>query len=966
MEMKKKVSQGPGIVQSKGMDGHRAWWRLLLPLLLFVGGVGARPALATEPPLQPPAKVLWIGSYHQGMPWEDRLFAGIRETFQAAGRPVDLRVEHLDSARFQDDVLFRQLWKTFSHKFNDVAFDLIIGSDGAALGFLHQYRKLLFPGTPLVLAGVDPAEVDLVGELAPAAGVTKTMDALGTLKAALTLHPDAERVFVVHDHTPSGKAMGRAVRRQAAEGGLDDLRFQFPGEVTIEELQARLAALPEDSLALFTRFYRDYQAWDEPSQYFGAREGLAAVVGASSAPVYGLFEEALGSGIVGGSLVDGYRQGEAAAQLALRILAGEDPDALPMTRAGTTRFMFDHKVMQRFGIDREALPEGSLVINAPPPEPGVDPGLVLTIAAAVAVEGLIILLLLNNIFGRRRAERALVAERDSLEARVERRTQALNDANLALQAEASARRELEVDIRSFGEKYQNLFSTTLVGLYRTDLDGEGLTECNPAAAELFGFATPQEAMENYRPKAAFAESGVWEGIMEALGEEGRADGMELVMARDGKRKTYVAVSVAFHPLEGVLDWTVVDITRRKEAEEAVVAAKQAAEAAEQAKNAFLASLSHDIRTPLNALIGVADLLGETRLTKEQQGYLEVFQRNEEAMISLIHDYDLLDLSRVTAGKVGLAEVEFELAGLIFGVVRIFDVEARAKEGGGLVLNYHVDERLPDTLRGDPARIRQVLVKLLGNAVKFTEAGEVSLAADLEGEGEEGLLVRFTVSDTGLGVPEEDREAIFKPFGLGAGEAAAKYGGAGLGLTICQRLAGLMGGEIIVEDAPGGGAMFQFTALLQRGSVAVPTSSKKVKTKKPAIPWDRPLSILVAEDSEDNRLMIQAFTKKTPHKMVFANNGQIAVEAFKGGDFDMVFMDIQMPKMDGLTTTRAMRKWERENRKTPTPIIALSAFAFDEDRLKSLDAGCDDHLTKPIGKRRFLEAVKRFELIGDQA
>ncbi|MEO5865258.1 MAG: PAS domain S-box protein [Nitrospiraceae bacterium] len=515
-----------------------------------------------------------------------------------------------------------------------------------------------------------------------------------------------------------------------------------------------------------------------------------------------------------------------------------------------------------------------------------------------------------------------------------------------------------------------------------------------------------------------------------------------------------------------------------------------AQTATEAKSRFLASMSHEIRTPMNAIVGMADLLAETPLTKEQEDYVNRFSRAANHLLELIND--ILDFSKIEAEQLELEAIDFNLPELVESTAELMAIRAHAK---GLELMTNIGMNVPETVTGDPTHLRQILVNLIGNAIKFTEHGEIVIRI----ESAEPRLVRFEISDTGIGIPENKARSIFENFTQVDYSTTRKYGGTGLGLSISKRLTELMGSEIEVNSLLGLGSTFGFTimfpaataattdpfaafpalqglrllvvddhetnrsvigailskggafvtacengpdalALMQHASAAgepvqlaiidrqmpsmdglqvveamrqatelagIPvlmltsgmykddseharrlqikgTVSKPISRAAlliaaaaaiaspatdagasllPAVPLPpipdltRPLRILLAEDLEDNRDVVALFLNKTPWSLEFAANGAVAVAKFKAGQYDLVLMDMQMPVLDGYQATAAIRRWEQEHQRTPTPIVALTANVFAEELNESLASGCTAYLTKPIKKQMLLKAIR---------
>jgi len=555
----------------------------------------------------------------------------------------------------------------------------------------------------------------------------------------------------------------------------------------------------------------------------------------------------------------------------------------------------------------------------------------------------------NDITARKQAERELEEYQNHLEELVQARTEELS--------------HITRELRDASQEQQALFDASMAGI--VFVRDRRILRCNRYLEQMLGYEQGELLGQTtrcwYPDETTFFEVG--ERIITAHAEQGFYSEERELQRKDGSRfwARMQAQPVDSEDLSKGIAGMVIDITAEHEALEQLQQARQLAEDAARTKADFLANMSHEIRTPMNAIMGMTHLVLQTDLNERQRDFLQKIQRSSRHLLGIIND--VLDFSKMEAGKLSLEHIEFNLPTLVSDLTSVLETKTAEK---GLALITHVDERLPEQFKGDPLRLQQILLNYANNAVKFTESGEIEIRVDSVGSEGNKTQLKFSVRDTGIGLSPSQQRRLFRSFEQADGSTTRKYGGSGLGLAISRRLAELMGGEVGVVSQSGEGSTFWFKVALEAVSGADDRSvaGGKAAAELQAAEYSleeakhqlKGANVLLVEDNLLNQEVASELLSQMGVVVDIANNGAEALQKLEEAAFDLVLMDMQMPVMDGLTATRKIRQHDRLKQ---LPVLAMTASALPSDRAKCLEAGMNDFLAKPIEPETLWRELSRW-------
>lgn len=908
---------GMGIVSLLGLKSSKPFHVCCIFLFSAIFAVGSQ---AANP--EKHVRILFIASYNLAFHSFSKQFDGLKTGLEENGfRENDyvLDVEFLDSKRFPLGIREQQFHRTLAYKLNGLPrYDVIVTADDNALNFVKRRQHTLFGGSAVVFLGVNNRKLAADQNENPnIVGVVEQRSLGETLSLVSHFFPQSGPVHAITDNTPTGKVNQRQLN-SVLEGRPDlVVKRHSLQELTYEQLFDRLRALPKSTPLFLNSTHRDAHG-----QHLGFKEFMVRLRAVYSGPVFTVQRNAIGQGALGGKVVSHFEQGRVAAELVSKILKDVAIDTLRVVMRSPNIFMFDYNELQRLGIEASKLPPGSRIIGAPNSTikkylPWVSGAIIL-----IALQSSLIILLVLNRRKRRQAETSL--------------------------EESNAR------FRAFFDNSPSVMYIKERDLTLSYVNAQYLAQYDVTADDVIGKKGGSRLSSSQKRKVDALDRRV-------MDQEITVNDTVPIVSGSGETRQFYLTKFPVYGASGKvigiggINTDVTDLhAREQELRDAKANAERAAEiadAANRSKSTFLATMSHEIRTPMNGVLGTADLLARTTLSDEQREFVDIMKESGKALLDLLND--ILDLSKIEAGGFELEETDFSVAELLHATNDLW-MHATADKG----LDFSVENQLGeiDIVRGDRNRLRQVINNLVGNAIKFTSEGCIAIQATGRIV-EDAVQLRFEISDTGIGITEEQKTKIFDPFTQADSSTTRNFGGTGLGLAICKNLAELLGGDIGVDSEPDKGSTFWFTVTAKRVAGRKTGHNKIEPVVAQRESQDtRVLRILIAEDNKLNQQIISWMLAPLNCQLEIVENGLEAVAAVARSHFDLVLMDVQMPEMDGVAAAKQIRSIDGANR--DIPIIALTANAMRGDREKYLDEGMTDYISKPIDQQVLLAIIAR--------
>ncbi len=835
--------------------------------------------------------VLLLNSYHPGYIWTDSISSVIKKRVDSSEFSCSLFIEYMDTKRVSPDLIFTNILHTLELKYSKVKFDVVICSDNNALNFVVKNRKGFFKGIPVVFCGINNYRTSMLKGESGITGITENHNYSGTLDIALTLHPGNQDLVVIGDYTTTGYSNRSAFRRYLQPYLKNHLYYELNG-LSSADMIKKLRNIDNSII-----FYLDYFL-TENGEVLSIEKSRKLIIDNVKSPVYIMDDSKMGSGVVGGFIVSSSHQGKNAAELALRILRGENPDSIGIINEKRNIPTFDYRVLQSFGADISLLPEDSVLINAP------------SYFMTVINEnrGFFILLVLGFVF--------------------------LITAVIFLQRSRLKHKRMKSLLRRSEEKYRNLIEDMDDTVF--SLDERGIITFVSSVIERGGRYNIDDVIGSHYKTVIHCDDRkiVEEKLKQCLTERIAPFELRVVDQKDAVNIVRTTVRARTDEESGDVSIVglMVNISDIKEKENQLVRAIEEAGEANAAKSRFLSTISHELRTPLNVIMGISDLLSQSEEDDKKKSFISMIKSSGASLLEIINEI----FNFVEAEKVSAYEKEniFSVFEIIKELVSIFRLDLETK---GLSLIMNLDSSVPEYYRGESGRIRKALTNVLSNAVKFTEKGRIRVSLEPGKANDWGVPLIVSVEDTGIGVPDSEKPMIFDEFYKCDHGNEKIYSGTGMGLAVARKILHEINSTIDVFDSPSGGSTFRIQLNIEKDACS---GKPEIRIQDDSVFKQR---ILLVEDNVINRRITEIFLKKMDYSVDTANNGLEAVNLIKSENYKAVLMDCQMPVMDGFEATREIKKIKN------VPVIALTAHVFKEDRERCFESGMVDYIAKPVNK-----------------